>query len=173
MTILMQEMNNTGNLKMIGLLVKYGANVNSINDSVKTTPLMEACFRGDFIKVKFLISKGANPNLWVEFPGNCPLTQALIQEKINVVHYFLLRKNVNIPPYCFLTTKKREVTVLELLRDLMFPLHSRKHRLKMEVVDFLLKNHGLDYSKEPITEWTLKRIKQLHPSDWEEYIKKY
>lgn len=42
----------------------------------------------------------------------------------------------------------------------------------MKLVEFL-QGKGLDYRKEPIDEQTLKRIKRIHPDDWEKYIKKY
>lgn len=52
------------------------------------------------------------------------------------------------------------------------PLDSEEHRLKMQVVDSLMKR-GLNYWEYPVPEVVKKSIMKQHPTDWEEFLQKY
>ncbi len=171
-------------------MISYGADVNLTceynkkydpqkpNESpvlLRTTAFMYACTGGCMKVVKCLLSHGADPNKWVGYEGNCALSKALIQERMDIAKYLIEEVKVKIPPYCLVTLGGDTVTILGLLRSLiMFKLGSRDHQLKMEIVKYLKDNYNLDYFKEPVPGGSIiERIKRMHPNDWEEYIKKY
>lgn len=52
-----------GHEAVVKLLVRHGANVNSITKT-NSTPLRAACFDGHFDIVKFLIEKKAGDDFW-------------------------------------------------------------------------------------------------------------
>lgn len=58
----MHEAANHGHYHIAALLVKHGANVNSMSIDDNNTPLHDAAVFGNQKIVKLLIDKGANPN---------------------------------------------------------------------------------------------------------------
>ena len=66
-------------------------------------------------------------------------------------------------------TIQRELCIL---RKIDLQLNSDEYKYKLKIVNFL-KKKGLDYYNEPIPDFMIKRIKRLHPNDWQEYMQKY
>lgn len=58
------------------------------------------------------------------------------------------------------------------LRDLIYPLNSREHQMKMEIVEEFARQ-GTDYWSTKIPESAMKKMKETYPDTWEEYIEKY
>jgi uncharacterized protein len=169
------------------ILLKYGADINAKceyhkNEEKKnapykllcTTPFRSACKAENMGYIGFLITNGADPNIWVCDPMNCAVTNALIQDRMNVVKYLVVDIKVKIPPYCIIRPNNDTITFLRMLREQYFKIGSKNHRYKMEIIDFVKKNYGLDYYKEPIPQGNYMEIlRRDHPRDLEEYLKKY
>lgn len=175
-------------IKTTKLLLKYGADINrecnfKRTEETKempyrlyqTTAFINACGSECLAHVRYLVSKGANINQWVGDSSSCAISAALILDRMEVLKYLIIDLGAKIPPYCIKGDKgKANVTILELLRRKPFPLNSKKHKLKMEIVAFLKEKYGLDYFKEPLpTGFSLQKIKELHPNDFDTYIEKY
>lgn len=58
------------------------------------------------------------------------------------------------------------------LRYWIYILDSKEYKIKMEIIDEF-KKQGMDYWSTPIPGDVLKKIKDLYPTNWEEYIEKY
>ena len=160
---------NVNDTIFISLLLKFGANINSSCEHrstksqdylpyklANTSPLIEACDWCNLITIKYLLKNGANPNLWINNKGNCPLSEALKQKKMDIAKYLLIEKKVEIPPFCLIDFHNDSISVLKILRYATIPLGTEEHKLKMDIVDYLLKTYGLDYNKEPIPEFIRK-----------------
>lgn len=59
---LLHDMAQKGNIYKAGLLLKYGADINAIEEEYQSTPLGLACRWGQREMVEFLLSHGADPN---------------------------------------------------------------------------------------------------------------
>jgi len=168
-------------IKTSKLLLKYGADINkecnySANHELfQTTAFINACRSECLAHVKYLVSMGANINQWVGDSSSCAISAALILDRMEILKYLIIDLGAKIPPYCIKEDKGRDnVTMLGMLRRKPFPLNSKKHKIKMQIVAYLKEKHGLDYFKEPLPEgFFLQRIKELHPNDFDSYIKKY
>lgn len=73
--------------KIIKLLIKSGANPNSLSDEGKT-PLYGSIFRSSVPKVKVLLENGADPNFYSSL-GYTPLIEASIRGNLEVVKLLL------------------------------------------------------------------------------------
>lgn len=60
--IILHDMAQKGNLYKAELLIKYGADINLIDDIYQSTPLGMAARWGHHEMVKYLLSKSAHPN---------------------------------------------------------------------------------------------------------------
>lgn len=149
--------NETSYLK---LLLEHGGDPNSVADINKPqdlrTPLMAASFKS-LENVKLLIEAGTDPNfIYRSKRGNIggeniqsALIYAFRGNKIDIVRYLIIDVGVDFD-YVFNTTiEGKSLTILTYLRQMTFPLESKEHEVKMEVVHFL-RSRGLDYWKEPI-----------------------
>lgn len=172
--------------KVIDLLMKYGADINAIaySDStdefpgysqmiVNTSPLLEAIPWFNVSSIKYLIAKGADPNLKVIDYNYHSISKSLILRRMSLARFFIIEQKVKIPPYCIITVDNDTIGILRLLRQQTFSLNSRKHKLKMEIINYLKANYGLDYYKEPVSEYMKKTIMDIHPKNWEEYLREY
>ena len=176
--------------RFVKILLENGANPNTPYYAPKmkgatslieygTSPLMYATLMG-FEKVKLLVNFGADINYKTEL-GTTASTDALLMEEVEVAHYLIVEKKAKVSePFYFyhLGGPDRAINYdkphwpISLLEDWLFPLDSKKHILKMEIVKEF-KRQGHDYwsiSKHPKT---IERIKKRHPNDWQNYLEKY
>ncbi len=187
LTVLMRHMSVNYNgvecdVKTTKLLIQYGADINAICDNkdtvtyevIRTTAFMLACESDCLANIKYLVAQGVDINKSVGGEGNCAITNALIQDRIDLVKYLIIDLKAKIPPYCLVSKNGDTTTVLGMLRLLIFTIGSKEHKVKMEIVSYLNTNYGLDYFKEPLPKgFYLERMKREHPNDFDEYIKKY
>jgi len=167
--------------KYLDIILRYKGNPNSIEnlatkegDEARRSALTSAIGPLDnssLEKVKLLVNAGANIDYRVEGHTDTALSEALTNEKMDLVLY-LLQKGANINQYIYKTVNGREVYILRALRTCVFDLDSKEFNQKLEVIK-LLKSKGLDYNKEPIPDYILKEIKEKYPEDWENIIKSY
>lgn len=171
---------NNDDPKYLELLLKYKGNPNAIenapfkkNDEVRQTALLSAISYLDsnsFKKVKLLVDAGANVNYSNGFHTRSPLSEAIIQDKLDVALY-LLQNGADSNLMIYESVDKHKVFILEALRKCIFDLKSEQYKSKLEVIKFL-KKKGLDYYKEPIPDFILVKIKKKYPNEWEDFIKK-
>lgn len=167
--------------KYLELLLKHKGNPNAIenapfkkDDEVRQTALLKAISFLDsvsFKKVKLLVEAGANVNYYNYGHTDLPLAEAFTAEKLDVVLY-LLQNGADSDLMMYEMIDGHKVYILEALRKSILDLKSEQYKSKLEVIKFL-KEKGLDYSKEPIPDYILKKIKKKYPKDWEDYISKY
>ena len=173
------EVENTS--KYLKLLFTHGGNVNAEFKKGDTshgyhsmTPICEAATHS-FENLKLLIEAGANVNY--RGAGAHALYMALNEasvrkddEPISIVRYLIIDCKVDVKSALSFTLDnygktKDSIYISSILRELEYPLNSKKYKIKMEIVDYLKKN-GIDYRKEPIPE----DIAKNHDKD---YLDKY
>ena len=167
--------------KYLELVLNYNGNPNAIenapfkkHDEVRQTALLAAINLLDsnsFKKAKLLVEAGANVNYRNFGHTDLPLSEAITSEKMDVVLY-LLENGADSNLMMYEMVDKHKVYILEALRKSVLDLKSEQYKNKLKVIKFL-KAKGLDYSKEPIPDYILKKIKNKYPKNWEDYIKKY
>jgi ankyrin repeat protein len=74
-TTLLHYMASEGELAKAQLLVKYGADINAVDDEYRSTPLGLAARRGQLSLARFLLKSGADPNR-ADAPWSTPLAWA-------------------------------------------------------------------------------------------------
>ena len=85
------EENTQNHLEIINLLLENGADLNLSDDATGSTPLHQACIRGNLPLVKLLIERGANVNLKNK-EGMTPVQVARANDRVKVFK-FLNSKN--------------------------------------------------------------------------------
>jgi uncharacterized protein len=174
------------NTAFLKLLIDLGADPNQAEsgdrkpgNTLRKSPLLSACSDlnsgpSPLAKVKVLVEAGANVNYEDEF-NHFPLGQAVMNKHYDVVLY-LLQKGANhekmIVDRGEFQTNGKKLYIADLLREHLFPLGSKEHNTKMEVIAFL-KTKGLDYQKAPIPDFVIKQAKEDYPDSWQEYLQKY
>ncbi len=174
------------NSEFLHLLLRYGADPNEVetgarqpDNTIRWSPLLAACSDvtpgvSPMNKVKALIEAGADIDYIDEF-NHFPLREALIYKHYDVTVY-LLEHGANFKRILFdrgkFQANGKKIYIADILREHMFPLGSKKHKLKMKIVDFLQKN-GVDYSSVLIPDFVVKRAKQEYPDEWQDYLEKY
>ncbi|MNT02471.1 Ankyrin repeats (3 copies) [compost metagenome] len=177
---------NEDNTRFLKLLLAYGGNVNDEEigkrqegNSTRRTPLLLACsdvnqFVSPINKVKILVEAGANVNYKNEYNA-FPLKEALMHDHYDVVLY-LLQKGADYSLMLFdraqFSNDGKKIYTVDLLREKIFPLDSKKYQQKMEVVAFL-KQKDIDYRKIPIPDFVIEKAKKMYPNSWQEYLDKY
>jgi hypothetical protein len=167
--------------KYLDLILKYKGNPNAKEsvlvkegDEVRESALLAAISFLDpnsLKKVKLLVESGANINYHNPGHTDLPLSKALIVEKLDVALY-LLQNDADFNLSLYKTVDEKDVYILEALRKCIIDLNSEQYKSKLGVIKFL-KEKGLDYSKEPIPDYILTKIKEKYPNDWKDYVKKY
>jgi ankyrin repeat protein len=170
--------------KFLKLVLKYGANPNDIeiggrNDSKtgNSTPLEIACSNVNQLvssieKVKILVEAGANIHYVQDTILKVPLAlrTSLIMENLDVT-LFLLESGIDYTRP-ILNREGELIYICDFLRELYYPLGSKKHLQKMQIVQFLA-TKGLDYSKTPIPDYIRKDARKDYPKKWKEYLERY
>ena len=151
------------------MALKYRGNPNQLSvkmqGELNQTPLLASIYPLDYCEnSKLLLAHGADVNLTPDSLWS-PLIETLIQERVETTKYFLDHgADINAK---FKTNTGEVQGVLQLLREIAFPIGSKQHKIKMQIVEFL-KSKGLDYWKEPIPEDVLRE----HKGETE-YLSKY
>jgi len=102
---------------------------------------------------------------------------------IDIAHYLIVTKKASVTdPYFYYGFADKDTILnidephypVDLLYNWVYDLDSENHRKKMEIVEEF-KRQGIDYFSptRKIFEGNINKIKQLHPDDWEEYLKRY
>ncbi len=136
-------------IEYLKLALEFGGDPNAFFPKAQWfrdfTPMGGAIFSLRLENVQLLTEKGADLNS-VQSEFSNPLENALVQEQIDMVKYFIEKgaDYKKMPRY-----NVDSLEILDYLRNMAFPLNSTDHRIKMEVVD-MLKSKGLDYFKYPI-----------------------
>lgn len=182
--------------KYVKLLLRYGANpnINYIGSDIPgkktvtesgTSPLMHS-IRCGIEKTKALIEAGADINYKTE-SGTTAAIKALSAggpnatlEGMEYAYYIIVEKKakVNEPYYRSKNTTmpgdnpNDEFKPVDILRNWVYDLNSKEHKLKMEIVKEFARQ-GVNYWDTKIPKFTLEHIKKRYPDTWEEYIKKY
>jgi len=174
--------------KYVKLLLQYGADPNipykghnkpDVGDLIEsgTSPLMHS-IPASLEKTKALVEGGAD----IDYKTPSGTTAAIVALNFAVPQYayYLIvecKAKVNEPYYSWLASyfpnaSKSALYPVNLLRHWIFTLGSKKHMLKMQIVEEF-KRQGVDYWSTEIPESRLDQIKKLYPDTWEEYIQKY
>lgn len=177
--------------KYVKLLLRYGAdpNINYIGfniDGVESTnetgasPLMNSIGCG-IEKTKAFVEAGADINYKTPL-GTTAAIDALrtggnrTLEYLQYAHYLIVEKKAKVSDYYYgrysFTDPTRKFYPVDILRNWIYPLDSKEHKIKMEIVEEFARQ-GVDYWETKIPESTLEHIKKRYPDTWEEYIKKY
>lgn len=168
--------------KILKLLLDYGGDPNSVTKGItkngeysfpfRQTALEAASRNGNIAKIKLLLNYGADVNFTPDRDYDTdPLRDALYTEKMRAA-LCLLENGAKFDKEYINTFSKEKETILFILRKIDLPLDSEEYKFKLKIIAFL-KEKGLDYSKEPIPDFMIKRIKRLYPNDWQEYMQKY
>ena len=173
--------------EMLQMLIDYGGDPDSQARGVKYNNLRELVPMRDFAlqaasrysieKVKVLLQAGADVNKYGGEPDETAILYAGIHNQMDILLYLLQNGadyKIRFRQYESIrdTTNYTEYNILDLLRRRTFPLDSRKHKQKMEVVEFLAKR-GWDYWKTPIPDYIIEKAKKEYPDSWQEYLENY
>ena len=169
-------------IEILKLLLDYGGNPNSVTKGVnkngnivhplRNSAMEEAASFGEIEKIKVLMDYGADINFTPDRDYDTdPLKESLLTEHMNIALFLLEHGAKYDKEYLNPFTKNKE-NILYILRKIDLPLDSEEYKFKLKIIDFL-KEKGLDYYKEPIPDFMEKKIKRLHPNDWQEYMQKY
>lgn len=177
--------------KYVKLLLDYKAdpNINYCSPKIVgqtdpiecgTSPLMYSVSRG-FEKIKLLVNAGATINHKTE-TGRTASTEALLMKDLNTAYFLIVEKKANVTePYYFydmindtIVDNKKPYYPVDLLLDWTFELNSLEHTKKKEIIAEF-KKQGVDYEsrKANINNLILRKIKKMHPTDWEKYVSEY
>lgn len=172
---------------MLQMLIDYGGDPNSqakgvtYNNLGKLVPMHDfalwAASGHSIEKVKILLRAGADINKHGAMPYQTAILSAAIHNKMDILLYLLQNGadyTIKFRQYESIrdTTNYTEYNILDMLRESTYPLGSERHRQKMEVVKFLA-DRGWDYTKAPIPDYIITRIKKSDPDSWQEYLEKY
>jgi predicted regulator of amino acid metabolism with ACT domain len=177
--------------KYVKILLDYKAdpNINYCSPRIEgqtdplecgTSPLIHSVSRG-LEKTKLLVNAGADINYKTK-SGNTAAYEALLMKDVGTAHFLIVEHKAKIaePVYSYslnhadtIDTSKPHYPV-DLLLDWIFELNSVEYQKKRKIIAEF-NRQGVDYEnrKKNISNLILRRIKKMHPNDWEEYIKEY
>lgn len=145
-----------------------------------TSPLMHATSRG-VEKAKLLIEAGADINYQTRTKKTAAI-MALLLKDVDLAYYLIVDKKADVKqPYFFTQIGNDDIVnvnephyPVDLLLNWVFELDSEEQYQKKAIVAEFEKQ-GVDYNnrKGKIRNTTLRKIKKMHPDDWESYIEKY
>lgn len=180
-----------GDPKFVKLLLDNGANPNQNycspvikgqTDPIEcgTSPLMHSVSRG-FEKTQLLVEAGANINYKTKLGVTASII-ALMNKDVSSAYYLIKERSAKVSePYYYYSLTNEAIIEKDkphypvgLLLDWVYEIGSKEYIKKMEIVKEF-QRQGIDYSKvkEHIGNLIMRRIKKLHPNDWQEYLEKY
>lgn len=114
---------------------------NGMHSIVKRTLLMIAVRNDCYAISKFLIDKGANINEYTYYDGYGAITEAIIQNNINIAKYLIINKGAIIPEYCYIRDKngknEEKLTVTDLLNEQQYDKGTKNYKLREEIINYL------------------------------------
>ena len=140
-------------------------------NSTRYTPLMAASWYGNLNIIRFLISKGADVNYINEFSQSA-LSSSVLQENYEIALYLLKNGADYKIPMFRQVDPDVNVYLVDVLRRDLFELDSDKHKLKMEIVDFL-QHKGIDYRSTPVPDYIKKQVMAAYGNAWQSYLDRY
>lgn len=181
-----QVSNITGdNTKFLELLLQFKGNPNFVEvgprrkgNSTRNSVLISAVeineVQSSLPMVKLLVEAGADVNYKNEF-GQTALKQAIILDVYDVALYLLQKgadHNEEIVDRGKYSTDGKKIYLVDMLREFIPELNSKKHKEKLAIIEFL-KQKGIDYNAVTIPDFVLEKIKRDYPKNWKEYIEQY
>ena len=139
----------------------------------RTSAFLDACAGRNLKNVQFLVDNGADINQIGANDMETGFWYAIKVGNIKVAKYLLITKKCQIKKALIEKNEKGVIEVFSRLRSMLFPLHSRRHKIKMEVVAYLKKEFNLDYFKYPIPTRELIEIQLKYPKKYVKYCKEY
>lgn len=122
-------------------------------------------------KVIKLVAAGAEINYTNEY-NDFALREAILHEHYDVV-YYLLNQGAKYDVLLFdrrdFAKDGSKIYFVNYLRELTPPLNSEAYKYKTKIVKFL-SERGIDYYRIPIPMDVKRKIKQIYPDTWKEYI---
>lgn len=175
------------NPKYVKLLLRYGADPNNNESGRKRkieTSLLMHTVRAGIEKTKALVEAGADIN-YKTSSGYTVAIQALDAgtnatiEGLEYAHYLIAEKQAKVSEPYYSSIKiygdeepSKEFYPVDILRDWVYDLGSKEHKMKMEIVEEFARQ-GVNYWETEIHPSTLEKIQKLYPDTWQEYIKQY
>lgn len=153
----------------VKLLLEHGANPNlqSIppdKERTPTTPLIEAV-ETRLENVKLLVEAGADINHVTPIGYMSAIRNSFVIRDLNILAYLLIEKKAKYDIVLSVTLSGDTLRIANMLRDIVYPLDSKKYQQKMKLVEYL-EAHGVDYRSAPIP----KRYYGMYPK---EFLDKY
>lgn len=130
---------------MLNLLLKYSPDLRSVHyDSQgNRIPLLRTAAKSGMciVFIKTLVAAGADIDY---LPNNeaddSPIAAALMQDRLDLVKYFLIEEQATIPAYCFIRSEKTgpdSITVTRLLNEQDYSRDPKQEKLKQEILTYL------------------------------------
>jgi len=157
-TIFAENYSQICDTTIISLLLQYGGDINSIqyidrienngmHSHVKETALMISISNYCIEVVKFMVDKGAGINQYTYYDGYGAITEAILNEKLDVLKYLIIEKQANIPAYCFIRPAidqdpEKYLTITDFLNEQKYESGSENYELRKEILEYL-KSKGL------------------------------
>ncbi|HLO85029.1 MAG TPA: ankyrin repeat domain-containing protein [Nostocaceae cyanobacterium] len=179
--------------RYVKLLLSYRANPNlkyiyQNEDGVTNpieygiSPLMYAIdYSSGYDIVKLLVESGADINFKTAL-GTTAAIESLSTGDVNSAYYLIVEKKAKVTePYFYYSLLNDNVIErnkphypVDLLLNMTYEIGSDKYHKKMSIVQEF-EHQGVSYNnrKEKISNLILRKIKKMHPNDWQEYLDKY
>lgn len=141
------------NTTLLNSLIKHGGNV---NDRIQVrfvgadylsyeTPLLKVSGGRCLDVLKLLVESGADINSYNYKEGVGPITEAIVQDRMENLRYLVIDRKARIPEYCFVVqayneTKRKTYTVTAFLQKKNYKQGSKEDNIRSEVLEYLKKN---------------------------------
>jgi ankyrin repeat protein len=111
---------------------------------VKSTALMIAAKNNCIDIVKVLLNAGADINQYTYYEGYGAITEALVQDNLEIAKYLIIDRQAKIPAYCYVRTNTdKKLTITDMLNEQHYNKNSYNYKVKEEILSYL-KGKGLN-----------------------------
>lgn len=131
-------------IAVLSLLIKYGAEVNSVqiqNYKFHRTALEYLCSFGTLEAVKILVDNGADLNAYPKNGEHSLAFSASINKELNILRYFLIDKNISIPDYFAIRnagqSDEEKITITQVLNRRALLMDDEQIKIRQEILDFI------------------------------------
>jgi hypothetical protein len=137
---------------ILKLMIDYHGDVNSIqsinrientgaHSLVNNTCLMIAAKNNCLGIIKVLVNSGADINRYTYYEGYGVITQALIQDNIEIAKYLIIDRQAKIPEYCYIRNKggedEQKLTITDMLNEQQYEPGSNNYNYRKEIISYL------------------------------------